>query len=518
MHRQGETVMHRRDISKALFASAAGSALVAQRSEAQTCTPPCYPQTALEAAVSVTPTNTSYPPGNLKRYGAQYSSSADDKNAWTNAVAVMLGTASVPGLGYIYAPAGTTYTSAISVIVSNTNASPAGSTNVHIYGDGVNATTIQQFGSPSGQLINIASANTATTIASIQILLENFTVVGVGNTVHGVSLQSVGNWEVRSVYITGFNRGLNLESALCGCVTGRSFIFNNMTGLYANSLGPTPVNLVSVNHARINANSVYGCDLVNGSSIRFYDVDFEGNGTAPNLSTGAIFLESTLSSGFGGSLVSFDDCWFEGNHGQCFRAANVSGLVLSFKDTLMVGNDSGADLNIAGAEHVLVDSSFMVTAVGSTSTIGSSVNWFTARNSYFGTLNDSSGKPIYENVLCNGGASTWGRHTQWTATLTGVGGAPTQAVDTYQQGDEIRMEFFTALTGTSSSTTATVTGFPAGLNPPFTRGAVMACYDNGVPTPLYCTIGDNVLTLGVGHTFGIGGVKGVPVGTFQYRL
>ena len=56
--------MRRRDISKALFATAAGSTVVAQRAEAQTCT-----QTNAEKAANVMPANCAYPPGAIDRYG-----------------------------------------------------------------------------------------------------------------------------------------------------------------------------------------------------------------------------------------------------------------------------------------------------------------------------------------------------------------------------------------------------------------------------------------------------------------
>ena len=73
--------MRRRDVSKALVASAAGAALLPRQTQAQTCTAPCYPQTAAEAAAGVTPTNTSYPPGNVFRYGAVADGVADDAPA-----------------------------------------------------------------------------------------------------------------------------------------------------------------------------------------------------------------------------------------------------------------------------------------------------------------------------------------------------------------------------------------------------------------------------------------------------
>lgn len=62
--------MRRRDISKALFATAAGSTVVAQRAQAQTCMAPCYAQTAAEIGAGVTPVNYAYVPGDVRRYGA----------------------------------------------------------------------------------------------------------------------------------------------------------------------------------------------------------------------------------------------------------------------------------------------------------------------------------------------------------------------------------------------------------------------------------------------------------------
>lgn len=63
--------MRRRDVPKILLASAAGASLPAERTNAQTCTLPCYPRTAAEQAADVTPSDDTYPPGNVKRYGVQ---------------------------------------------------------------------------------------------------------------------------------------------------------------------------------------------------------------------------------------------------------------------------------------------------------------------------------------------------------------------------------------------------------------------------------------------------------------
>ena len=63
--------MQRRDISKILLATAgaSGTNALMQKANAQSCTAPCYTQTPAETAAGVTPVNTTYPPGNVLRYG-----------------------------------------------------------------------------------------------------------------------------------------------------------------------------------------------------------------------------------------------------------------------------------------------------------------------------------------------------------------------------------------------------------------------------------------------------------------
>jgi len=81
--------MERRDIAKTLLA-AAGATALAERSEAQTCTPPCYVRTAAEIAAGITPTNTTYPangPIDVRRYG--YSADGQTSSAIMNTVALI---------------------------------------------------------------------------------------------------------------------------------------------------------------------------------------------------------------------------------------------------------------------------------------------------------------------------------------------------------------------------------------------------------------------------------------------
>ena len=92
--------MDRRGLSTALLASAAGAALLGKRSEAQTCTAPCYAQTAAEIAAGVTPSNTAYLPLNVLRYGAVGNGSTPDQAAFQAAINV----ARTAG-GTVYLPA-----------------------------------------------------------------------------------------------------------------------------------------------------------------------------------------------------------------------------------------------------------------------------------------------------------------------------------------------------------------------------------------------------------------------------
>ena len=96
--------MQRRDISKVLLATAAGYTGGAQEARAQSCTAPCYAQTAAESAAGVTPVNTAYSPGDLLRYGTNTTPGTTDM---TNAFINMWTQAAQPTGADCYVPPGT---------------------------------------------------------------------------------------------------------------------------------------------------------------------------------------------------------------------------------------------------------------------------------------------------------------------------------------------------------------------------------------------------------------------------
>jgi hypothetical protein len=82
--------MHRRDLSKALLATATGSALLAQRADAQTCVAPCFAETSFESAAGVPAPNTAFvsAPEDIRRLGGVGDGATDNTTAISNAQSV----------------------------------------------------------------------------------------------------------------------------------------------------------------------------------------------------------------------------------------------------------------------------------------------------------------------------------------------------------------------------------------------------------------------------------------------
>jgi len=112
--------MHRRDLSLALIGSAAGTALLTRDASAQTCTPPCYPQTPAESFVGVTPLDLTVPShlatGEVypQRYGAKFDGATDDTAALNAALRVV-----TRAPGQVVMPGGTALISSTLMFGSN---------------------------------------------------------------------------------------------------------------------------------------------------------------------------------------------------------------------------------------------------------------------------------------------------------------------------------------------------------------------------------------------------------------
>jgi hypothetical protein len=157
--------MLRRDVSKALFATAAGSTLLSTQVRAQACTAPCFARTQAEINAGVTPTNTAYLPGDVRRYGADPTGVADSTVAINNAL---------KSNDLVYAIAGTYSCSGSLVLLSGQT----------FFGDG--SATVLQFSDPTISNI-VGTGLTGTTVRDLKI-----NVTGSASTVTtgGVLFQS----------------------------------------------------------------------------------------------------------------------------------------------------------------------------------------------------------------------------------------------------------------------------------------------------------------------------------------
>jgi len=149
--------MLRRDIYVGFVAAATGSALL-KTAQAQSCTPPCYAQSAAEAAAGVTPADYSHQPGNVLRYGANISPGTTDMTA---AIQAAVNQAAQPGGAPAYVPAGTYHASTTLCLSSN----------VRLHGDG--SGSVIEFGSSANQdcMAGITVSNVS--VSRLKLVLSN---------------------------------------------------------------------------------------------------------------------------------------------------------------------------------------------------------------------------------------------------------------------------------------------------------------------------------------------------------
>lgn len=467
-------------------------------------------RTAAEVTAGVTPTDYSYSTIfgiDIRRYGAVVGGSAStNATAITNAILVALAGGQNVWIDGAYS----------CTTISATITGAFNTKGLRICGTAKNASSLTQSGAMT-QLINLQSASPTTAAVDTPIAIENLSLFGSAKSAHGLSLQGIANWHLSNVDISAFDRGLNIQSSLIGTIDKGCFFYSNNTGMYARRLGTDGYcNLITVRDSRLNGNSSFAVDFGQGSSLKFDGCDFENNGTSLNTATGAIVIRSTINAETGYAMIEFQDCWFEANYGQTIRIEAATLAWHRFSQCQWLSNEAGLDLLISGAECVTIESS-IAPSTGATWNI--TCNRLHLKNVGVNILTDASVVPYYENVSTASGAQSWGRHTQATLTLTGCTTSPTTTCDAYQQGDEVKLRFFTALTATSNTTACTLTGVPASLRPAFARGGTMCCIDNGLEYQRYAQISaGGVLTLSYGTAMTNSGNKGFNVTEFNYRL
>ncbi len=216
--------MRRRDLTIVLAASAT-SAFAARNAVAQSCTSPCYVATAAEIGAGVTPTNTTYPPGDIRRYGADPTGAFDSTTAIQNALNVAQA---------VYIPPGQyTITTALTNNISKRR----------IYGDGAAVSVLR----PSGAI------NTLVNAASLSgVLMSDFAIFGDATTLDGIT-QAAGTtvaesrFENLEIYVGGrafylfWEFNTQLINCQCSSYNGNVFELNGgnttlLQGCYAHQV------------------------------------------------------------------------------------------------------------------------------------------------------------------------------------------------------------------------------------------------------------------------------------------
>jgi hypothetical protein len=184
-----------------------------------------WPQSALEAGASVVPTNYMFPPGDVRRYGADTTGVADSSSALNAPLS-----AGIPA----YIPRGVfKHASPLQIRTGSV-----------IYGEGPSATTVIYSGAGNA----IGNATPGTRI--YDVLIENLTLRATGGGVYGLSLDSVSTSIFNNLLIESFTTGVRCYSP----VSGYS-VYNRFYGVTTN--GCTTGFLLDGTSS--NAHTFYSC-------------------------------------------------------------------------------------------------------------------------------------------------------------------------------------------------------------------------------------------------------------------
>jgi hypothetical protein len=338
--------MQRRDISMGLFASAAGAALLAERAEAQTCTAPCYAQTALESAAGITPSNVAYLPGDVRRYGADPTGAHDSTAAFRSACfSTYAGWTPSTNKANVFVPAGRYVISSTVYVRSGVSIFGAGMS-TFIDGSSFGAVAANVFKLGWGLISGVETQDTGGYPPELAFMFFNGGPSGggacvdhrfPGGLIHDCWFAAVGT----GVYLAGaylynceFDIGLNgliIGDGINQTVTNCRFFNQNFAITFDASVGNISDCIIS------------GCTI---EYPKFAGVQF---GTAANTSTGIKFIGcdfiynaqyssyvNLVSIGATGSQIEFNNCTFHNWPNYAVDVAAV-GCVVDFVGCIFDG-------------------------------------------------------------------------------------------------------------------------------------------------------------------------------------
>lgn len=254
--------MRRRDVSKALLLTAAGTTAVSSPALSQSsCSPLCYPQVAAEVSAGVTPSDYQYPPGNLRRY---HSGGAD----WASALSQLRNVAA-EGMACTI-PRGTyAYSTSPNWAIAGLQLTGERGSVLHHTGAGI--------------AFNLDSGATGATVSGLTV--SNLTIKGNASTSDGVYSRGIAHSvfrfiEVRDVSAKAFNIRHGVLNHYDTCIVSgniAAFAVHPTHGFYldSNGLGYYTATCTFTNCVAEAFNGK-GCALAEASGNVFTGGSFEG--------------------------------------------------------------------------------------------------------------------------------------------------------------------------------------------------------------------------------------------------
>lgn len=492
-----------------------------------------FPRTAAEIAASVTPVNYAYPECDARRYGAIGDNGVtDNATPFSQLISVAL-LAKKPA--YIFGAAGW-YKSTASFAVTGA---------VSIIGDGINKTNIRFFDC-DGVVISAAVSDVA--IENMQLFSVDSAgtpdpKTKIGIDINGVSGSTCNRIRTENLFLRGWATCIDYSytwSSLIdtiytlNCDTGVRYfgqsVNNSITNSFIAANGGTYCIRTEKDGAvqgeglmvtnSLLAQGAYGIHSTGFLSLRV------SNSVIDLITDTAFYLVNVPSLGI-------NNCWiYAANYGVRFANLSVS---VAQKASIVGCDITASDAN--GRAIQIGANNIGVNIVGCSLTAGpsgtsrclyveSSTDDISIYSSYLSNLGPNPSIYVGSAGFRNGGLTgvdsiQYAAQDSFTATLTGCTTSPTGSVTYTVNGDLVTLQI-PAITGTSNTTAATLTGMPTAIRPIYagTQTIIGVAQDNGIEAISRMQISTGgVITLnyGVSATFTNSGTKGVGACSVTYR-
>lgn len=293
-----------------------------------------------------------------------------------------------------------------------------------------------------------------------------------------------------------------------GLVANDPVIFTTTGGLPAGIVADYPYHVISTG---LTANTFQFSATLGGSAVATSSAG-SGTHTARSPKTGSIIIRATCIDELGYAIFDLAGGWHEGNVGGVIRSEYMSsayGLKLSIRNLNLAGAVGGEDSLIVPNAY-FVSLRDVVAVVGS-DTMTINAQGLTIEDSLLTNLKRPTNTPTTViNSRFGGSTYASGENGSFTGTLTGCTTSPTASISYTIQGRTVTLNL-AALTATSNSTAATITGLPAVLWPLTDRTVLAFVSDNGVKkvSPVTISTTGVIALTNNGDVFTDAGTKGV---------